>query len=52
MAGLTKNLKIDIAIDGADEIDADLNLIKGRGGALVREKLVAANASCFIIVMN
>ncbi|CXI62310.1 ribose 5-phosphate epimerase, putative [Plasmodium berghei] len=52
LAGLTKNLKIDIAIDGADEIDADLNLIKGRGGALVREKLVAANASCFIIIVD
>ena len=32
---------IDIAVDGADEVDPQLNLIKGYGGALVREKIVA-----------
>ncbi|CAD2108393.1 ribose-5-phosphate isomerase, putative [Plasmodium vinckei] len=52
LTGLTKNLKIDIAIDGADEVDNNLNLIKGRGGALVREKLVAANTACFIIIVD
>lgn len=41
---------IDIAIDGADEIDPKLNLIKGWGGALVREKIVAAAARRFVIV--
>ena len=35
---------IDVAIDGADEIDPQLNLIKGLGGALLREKIVAAAA--------
>lgn len=32
---------LDVVIDGADEVDPDLNLVKGRGGALLREKLVA-----------
>ncbi|GAW81411.1 ribose 5-phosphate epimerase [Plasmodium gonderi] len=49
---LKKNSHIDIAIDGADEIDLNLNLVKGRGGALVREKLVAASASVFIIIVD
>ena len=35
---------IDVAIDGADQVDPQLNLIKGGGGALLREKIVAANA--------
>src|SRR5690242_1447910 len=34
--------KIDVTIDGADEFDPDLNLIKGGGGALLREKIVAS----------
>ncbi len=33
-------LVLDVAIDGADEVDPDLNLVKGRGGALLREKMV------------
>jgi ribose 5-phosphate isomerase A len=32
--------ELDIAIDGADEVDPQLNLVKGRGGALLREKMV------------
>jgi ribose 5-phosphate isomerase A len=43
---------IDIAIDGADEIDPGLNLIKGLGGALLREKIVAAVARRFIVVAD
>ncbi len=31
---------LDVAIDGADEVDPQLNLVKGRGGALLREKMV------------
>ncbi|ETW63078.1 ribose 5-phosphate isomerase A [Plasmodium falciparum CAMP/Malaysia] len=46
---LEKHSNIDITIDGTDEIDLNLNLIKGRGGALVREKLVASSSSLFII---
>jgi ribose 5-phosphate isomerase A len=41
---------IDLAIDGADEIDADLGLIKGGGAALLREKLVIAAAERFVVV--
>ncbi|MEW5761443.1 MAG: ribose 5-phosphate isomerase A, partial [Candidatus Thermoplasmatota archaeon] len=44
--------KIDITIDGADEIDKNLNLIKGRGGALVREKIVAMHTKNEIIVAD
>jgi ribose 5-phosphate isomerase A len=43
---------IDLAIDGADEIDPDLNLIKGLGGALLREKIVTAAAQTFIVVAD
>ena len=43
---------IDIAVDGADEVDPDRNLIKGYGGALVREKIVAAAAKKFIVLVG
>jgi len=43
---------IDLAVDGADEVDPELNLIKGRGGALFREKLVAAAARRLVIVVD
>jgi ribose 5-phosphate isomerase A len=42
--------QLDLAIDGADEIDTALNAIKGLGGALLREKIVAASAQRFVIV--
>jgi ribose 5-phosphate isomerase A len=41
---------LDLAIDGADEIDPQLGLIKGAGGALLREKLVIASARHFVVV--
>lgn len=43
---------IDIDIDGADEVDAGLNLVKGGGGALLREKIVSFNSSGFIVVVD
>ncbi|CAO2837063.1 unnamed protein product [Amaranthus hypochondriacus] len=43
---------IDLAIDGADEVDPDLNLVKGRGGALLREKMVEAASDKFIVVVD
>src|SRR5690349_370442 len=43
---------IDITIDGADEVDESLNLIKGGGGALLREKIVASNSKQLIIVAD
>ena len=42
----------DITIDGADEVDPEFRLIKGAGGALVREKIVAAATKCEIIVVD
>jgi ribose 5-phosphate isomerase A len=43
---------VDLAIDGADEIDPNLELIKGAGGALVREKQVEFNAKRFAVVAD
>lgn len=43
---------IDIAIDGADQVDPHFNLIKGGGGALLKEKIVAASAKQFIVVVD
>ena len=43
---------IDVAVDGADEVDPACNLIKGYGGALVREKIVAASAKSFIVLVG
>lgn len=43
---------VDIAIDGADEVDARGNLIKGGGGALLREKIVAFASRRFIVVVD
>ena len=42
----------DITIDGADEVDSEFRLIKGAGGALVREKIVAAATRSEIIVVD
>lgn len=39
LATLDEQPKIDLAIDGADEVDPFLNVVKGRGGALLREKV-------------
>ena len=44
--------RLDLAVDGADEIDPDLNLIKGLGRALLREKIVETHAEKFIIVAD
>ncbi|MEM8772555.1 MAG: ribose-5-phosphate isomerase RpiA [Pseudomonadota bacterium] len=44
--------RIDLAIDGADEADPDRNLIKGGGGALLREKIVASAAEKFIVIAD
>ena len=43
---------IDITIDGADEVSATLDLIKGGGGALLREKIVAAATKLYIIIAD
>jgi ribose 5-phosphate isomerase A len=43
---------IDLTLDGADEVDSELNLIKGGGGALLREKIVAAASKELIILVD
>ena len=43
---------LDLAIDGADEVDKNLDMIKGGGGALTREKIVASSAKQVIIVAD
>ena len=43
---------IDVAIDGADQVDPQLNLVKGGGGALLKEKIVAAAAKQFIVMVD
>ena len=43
---------LDLAIDGADEIDPQLRLIKGRGGALLREKIVEQAARRFVVIAD
>jgi len=49
---LDEHPRLDIAIDGADQIDPDLNMIKGMGGALAREKVVASASKKNIIVAD
>ncbi|QEU59620.1 Rki1 [Kluyveromyces lactis] len=44
--------EVDIAFDGADEVDADLQLIKGGGACLFQEKLVSTSAKKFIVVAD
>lgn len=43
---------LDLTIDGADELDSELQLIKGGGGALLREKIVASNSTRMIVVAD
>jgi len=44
--------ELDIAVDGADQIDPDGWLVKGGGGAHTREKIVASAASCFVVIAS
>lgn len=43
---------IDVAVDGADQVDPSFNLIKGGGGALLKEKIVAASAKQFVVLID
>ncbi len=52
LTSLEAHPSVDLAIDGADEVDPDLNLIKGAGGALLREKIVAQAAKRLIIAVD
>jgi len=52
LASLDEVSRLDLCIDGADEFDPALDLIKGLGGALLREKLVALAAARFVCVVD
>jgi ribose 5-phosphate isomerase A len=52
LVGFDEKQQIEITIDGADEVDSDLNLIKGGGGALLREKVVAQASRRNIIIVD
>ncbi|MGB5818425.1 MAG: ribose-5-phosphate isomerase RpiA [Saonia sp.] len=52
LTSLDESGLLDINIDGADEFDGDLQLIKGGGGALLREKILAHNAKLNIIITD
>lgn len=43
---------LDLTVDGADEFDGELNLIKGGGGALLREKIVAADSARMVVITD
>jgi ribose 5-phosphate isomerase A len=47
-----RGLRLDLDIDGADEIDPKLNLIKGHGGALLREKVLARASDRFLVIAD
>ncbi|XP_019186085.1 PREDICTED: probable ribose-5-phosphate isomerase 3, chloroplastic [Ipomoea nil] len=52
LSTLDDHPKLDLAIDGADEVDPNLDLVKGRGGALLREKMVEAASDKFVVVVD
>ena len=47
-----RGLRLDLTVDGADEIAPDLGLIKGRGGALLREKVLAHASQSFLVIAD
>jgi ribose 5-phosphate isomerase A len=49
---LAEHPRLDLVVDGADEVDPDLNLIKGLGRALLREKIVEIRADCLLIIAD
>lgn len=52
LATLEEAPTLDLCVDGADEVDPQLNLIKGLGGALLREKIVASASRHFIVIVD
>ena len=52
LSNLEEHPKIDVTIDGADEVDPQLDLIKGMGGALFREKIIASASDMEVIVVD
>lgn len=52
LTSLDDHPRLDLAVDGADEVSPSLDLIKGMGGALFREKIVASNAEEFVVIVD
>ncbi|KAJ4829351.1 putative ribose-5-phosphate isomerase 2 [Turnera subulata] len=52
LSDLDSHPVVDLAIDGADEVDPDLNLVKGRGGSLLREKMIESATKKFIVIVD
>jgi ribose 5-phosphate isomerase A len=52
LATLAELSQLDLVVDGADEVDPDLNLIKGLGKALLREKIVEIHARLFVVIVD
>ncbi len=52
LTSLDEHQKLDMDVDGADQVDPDLNLIKGGGGAHVREKIVAKASDRVVIIVD
>jgi ribose 5-phosphate isomerase A len=52
LTNLAAHPRLDLAVDGADEVDPDLNLIKGLGHALLREKIVEIHAQRFLVIVD
>lgn len=52
LSDLDRHPLLDVAIDGADEVDKNLTLIKGGGGCLTQEKIIAAAAKTFVVIAD
>lgn len=52
LSTLSDHDELDLAVDGADEVDPKLNLIKGLGRALLREKIVEVHAKQFVVIVD
>ncbi len=52
LVGLAEAVRLDLAIDGADEVDPGLDAVKGLGGALLREKMIAQAADRFVLIVD
>lgn len=52
LSSLSEHPSLDLCIDGADQVDSDLNLIKGYGGAHTREKIIAHHSKKLVIVVD
>jgi ribose 5-phosphate isomerase A len=52
LTSLEEHPRLDLCVDGADEVDPKLNLIKGLGGALFREKIVASASRKFVVIVD